>query len=59
MEGGFFLFFELRLKSAGGLFEKFIIRSIRSFSVLELESSISQNIRNFLGVDFFVFWGWG
>ena len=37
----------------------FISGNIRIFLILEQESSICKNIKNFFGVNFFVFFGLG
>ena len=36
----------------------FFLRKYKSFLIIELEISNSENIRNFFGMDFFIFWAW-
>ena len=49
---GFLIFFKLRLKSTGFRFRKnkksFLLRKYKNFLVLEEESFVTRNIRNFL-----------
>ena len=59
----FFVFSSLGWKVQGSISRNirkaFFRENIRIFLLLEQESSISGNIRNFLGVDFFWFFGLG